>query len=134
MLRNWNEFHRDDANKTELFLFLILKTASLETQKTKLIIITHHKDIRFTQPRKTTGLAPFTQEEADTWISLHFLDAANHGYSKVMNHTVDYDVLVLAMSAVNEFHIDELGLPLAQVKAFDREIEIHSLDQRSALS
>jgi len=53
MLRNWKEFLRDDDNKTEVFSFLILKTASLESEKN------NHtpKDILFTQPRNTTGLA-----------------------------------------------------------------------------
>ena len=56
--KKWKEFYRDDDKKTELFLFLILKTASLETEKQ--IIITHHKDIPFTQPRSKTSLAPCT--------------------------------------------------------------------------
>jgi len=57
--------------------FLIPKTASLETEKQ--IIITHHKDILFTQPSNITGHTPCSQEEADTRIFLHILDTANHG-------------------------------------------------------
>ena len=103
MPRNWKEFLRNDDNKTELFSFLSLETANIETEKQ--VIITHHKDILCTQPRNTTGLAPCTQEEADTRIFLHVSDAANHGYSKVMIRTVDSDVLVLAIAAVNEAHM-----------------------------
>ena len=94
MPRNWLEFLRNDDNK--LSCFLSLKTANLETEGQ--IIITHHKDVLCTQPRNTTALAPCTQEEADTRIFLHVSDAANHGYCEVMIHTVDSDVLVLAIS------------------------------------
>jgi len=55
----------------QLFLFLSLETANIETEKQ--VIITHHKDILCTQPRDTTGLAPCTQEEADTRIFLQVL-------------------------------------------------------------
>ena len=118
MLRNWKEFLRDDDNETELFLLLILKTASLEAEKQ--IIITQHKDILFTQPRNTTGLAPCTQEETDKRIFLHVLDAANHGCSKVSDdpHTVDSNVLVLTMAAVNEIHINELRVAFGTGKSF----------------
>ena len=84
--RNWPEFLKNDDNKSELFSFLSLKLASLKTGSQ--IIATHHKDVVCTQPRDTTGLAPCTQEEADTRIFLHVSDAVNHGYSKVMIRTV----------------------------------------------
>ena len=45
--------------------------------------------------------------------------------------TVDSDVLMLAMAAVNE--IQGSGLPLAQEKAFNHEIELYPLVQRSAM-
>ena len=89
---------------------LIICQTTIETEKQ---IIIHHKDILCTQPRNTTGLAPCTQEEADTRIFLHVSDAANHGYSKVMIRTVDSDVLVLAIAAVNEILIDELWVAFA---------------------
>jgi len=114
MPTNWKGFLRNNDNKTELFSFLSLETATIETEKQ--IIITHHKDILCTQPRNTVGLAHCTQEEADTRIFLHVSDAANHGYSKVMIRTDDSDVLVLAIAAVNEIHI---GLLLPQLKASD---------------
>ena len=124
MPRNWKEFLRNDDNKAELFSFLSLETASIETEKQ--VIITHHKDILCTQPRNTTGLAPCTQEEADTRIFLHVLDAANHGYGKVMIRTVDSDVLVLAIAAVNEAHIDELWVAFATGKSF-RYLPAHEI-------
>ena len=104
--RNWPEFLRNDDNKSELFSFLSLKLASLKTGSQ--IIATHHKDVVCTQPRDTTGLAPCTQEEADTQIFLHVSDAVNHGYSKVMIRTVDSDVLVLAIAAAHQLNINKL--------------------------
>ena len=124
MPRNWKEFLRNDDNKAELFSFLSLKTASLETESQ--IIITHHKEVLCTQPRNTTGLAPCTQEEADTRIFLHVADAANHGYGKVMIRTVDSDVLVLAIAAVQQLSIDELWLAFASGKSF-RYLPAHEM-------
>ena len=53
-------------------------------------------------------LPPCTQEEADTRIFLHVSDTAKHGYRKVIIRTVDSDVLVLAIAAVQQLSIDEL--------------------------
>ena len=80
--KNWMEVLRNDDNKTELFSFLSMKTANLETEGQ--IIVTHHKDVLCTQPRNTTGLAPCTHEEADTTMFLHVSDAVNHGYGRVL--------------------------------------------------
>jgi len=78
------------------------------------------------QPRNTTALAPCTQEEADTRIFLHVSDAANHGYCKVMIRTVDSDVLVLAIAAVQQLKIDELWVAFASGKSF-RYLPAHEM-------
>ena len=106
MPRNWTEFLRNDDNKSELFSFLSLKTANLETDCQ--VIVTHHKDVICTQQRNSTSLAPCTQEETDTRMFLHVSAAASHGYVKVMIRTVDSDVLVLAIAAVQQLSIDEI--------------------------
>jgi len=116
--RNWQEFLRNDENKSELFCFLSLQIAKLKTDTERQIIATYHKDVLCTQPRDTTGLAPCTQEEADTRIFLHVSDAAKHGYRKVMIHTVDSDVLVLAIAAIQQLSIDELWVGFASGKSF----------------
>ena len=122
--RNWREFLRNDDNKTELFSFLSLKTVSLETDSQ--VIVTHHKDVICTQQRNTADLAPCTQEEADTRIFLHVSDAANHGYAKVMIRTVDSDVLVLAITAVQQLSVDEIWVALASGKSF-RYLPAHEM-------
>lgn len=118
------EFLRNDDNKSELFSFLSLKVASLETESQ--IIVTHHKDVLCTQPRDTTDLAPCTHEEADTRMFLHVSDAVNHGYCKVMIRTVDSDVLVLAIAAVQQLDIDELWVAFATGKSF-RYLPAHEM-------
>ena len=57
---------------------------------------------------------------------MYVSDAANHGYSKVMIRTVDSDVLVLAIAAVNEAHIDELWVAFATGKSF-RYLPAHEI-------
>ena len=122
--KNWMEFLRNDDNKTELFSFLSMKTANLETEGQ--IIVTHHKDVLCTQPRNTTGLAPCTHEEADTRMFLQVSDAVNHGYGRVMIRTVDSDVLVLAIAAVQQFSINELWLAFGSGKSL-RYLSAHEM-------
>ena len=119
--KNWMEFLRNDDNKTELFSFLSMKTANLETEGQ--IIITHHKDVLCTQPRNTTGLAPCTH---DTRMFLHVSDAVNHCYGRVMIRTVDSDVLVLAIAAVQHLSINELWLAFDSGKSL-RYLPAHEM-------
>ena len=122
--KNWIEFLRNDDNKTELFSFLSLKITNLETEGQ--IIVTHHKDVLCSQPRNTTGLAPSTHEDADTRMFLHISDAVNHGYGRVMVRTVDSDVLVLAIAAVQQLSIDELWIAFGSGKSL-RYLPAHEI-------
>lgn len=122
--KNWQEFLRNDENKSELFSFLSLKIANLETLSQ--VITTHHKDVLCIQSLDTTGLAPCTHEEADTRIFLHVLDAVNHGFKSVMIRTVDTDVLVLAVSAVQKLSIDELWVAFSSGKSL-RYLPAHEI-------
>ena len=63
----------------------------------------------------------FSQEEADTRIFLHVADAVNHGNQKVMIRTVDTDVLVLVVAAVQQLLLKNCGLLLVQ-----ENFQIHS--------
>src|SRR5688572_820283 len=116
--RNWQEFLRNDENKSELFCFLSQQIAKLKTDTERQIIAIYHKDVLCTQPRDTTGLTPCTEEEADTRIFLHVSDAAKHGYRKVMIGTVDSELLVLAIAAIQQLSIDELWVGFASGKSF----------------
>jgi len=78
--RNWQEFPRNSENKSELFYFLSLQIEKLEIEIERQIMTTYHKGVLCTQPRGTNGLAPCTQEEADTRIFLHVSDASKHAW------------------------------------------------------
>ena len=49
---------------------------------------------------------------------LHVSDSVMHGYHKVMIRTVDSDVLVLAVLAVQQLNIDELWIAFSSGKYF----------------
>ncbi len=53
-------------------------------------------------------LAPCSQEEADTRLRLHVADAVQKGCRKVTIHTVDTDVVVLAVASFSKISLDEL--------------------------
>ena len=91
---NWKDFLLISKNKTELFSFLASNVTAIETNKQ--IINTYHEEILCTQPRDALGLAPCTQEEADSRIMLHLKDIVMEENSKVSIRTVDTDVVVLA--------------------------------------
>ena len=59
-------------------------------------------------------------------IFLHVSDAANHGYAKVMIRTVDSDVLVLAITAVQQLSVDEIWVAFASGKSF-RYLPAHEM-------
>ena len=79
---------------------------AIETDKQ--IISTYHEEILCTQPTDVLGLAPCTQEDADSRIMIHLKDIVMEGISKVSIRTVDTDVVVLAIKAVECLGITEL--------------------------
>ena len=108
--RSWKDFLRVDDNKRELFKFLAGHIASLETDK--LVVTTYGKEVRCTAARDTNNLSPCSQEEADTRMILHLVDAVEEGYHKIVIRTVDTDVLVLATAAYYNLQTDESTLEL----------------------
>ena len=57
-------------------------------------------------------MSPCNHEEADTRLLLHAADAAKQGYRKIMIQTVDTDVVVLAISMVQDIDVDELWVSI----------------------
>lgn len=53
--------------------------------------------------RDTSSLAQCLHEETDRRLFVHSADAANRGHKKVRARTVDTDVVVLAISVVQEW-------------------------------
>lgn len=94
--RNWQNFLRDNDNKTELFNFLAQKIAQMSTPS--MIIVTKEDDIASNCRVSTDRLAPCSHEEADTRIFLHARNAAEEGSKVLMVKANDTDVLVIAIS------------------------------------
>ena len=67
--------HFFDQNKIELFKFLAFETSQLQTDR--LVIATYDKSVLSNQKIDQSILAPCHQEEADTRMFLHAVDASN---------------------------------------------------------
>jgi hypothetical protein len=67
-----------------------------------------------------------THEEADTRIMLHVYIASQCGYRKVMIRTVDADVVVLAVSKMQDIDVDELWIAFGTSKHF-RYLATHDI-------
>ena len=108
--KNWQNFLRVNANKTELFLFLADLTINDLHEKS--VFITHEDQVRCccVDDVDVTTINPCSQEEANTRILLHCLHAAYRGYTKVAIRTVDTDVVVLAISCFSKLCLDELWI------------------------
>ena len=107
---NWHSFLRVDENKTELSVFLsdaLLR--SFTSTENMWLIVTYGNMVR-SKPdipvRQESQLALCPHEEADSRIFLHAAHAADHGHSKLMIRTVDTDIVVLAVSVVQDLPTD----------------------------
>ena len=67
-----------------------------------------------------------THEEADKRIMLHVYIASQCGYRRVMIRTIDTDVVVLAVSKMQDIVVDELWIAFGTGKHF-RYLAIHDI-------
>ena len=124
---NWQEFLRDDQNKSELFKFLSECTICLPLPESKCILATSGQSVLFSGSHlEFESLQPCSHEEADTRLVLHATNAAKAGYKNIAIRTVDTDVLVIAISIWQEMECDELWLAFGTGKHF-RYIAVHEL-------
>jgi hypothetical protein len=124
---NWQEFLRDDQNKSELFKFLSECTVCLTLPESKCILATSGQSVLFSGSHlEFESLQPCSHEEADTRLVLHAANAAKAGYKNIAIRTVDTDVLVIAISVWQEIECDELWLAFGTGKYF-RYIAVHEL-------
>ena len=92
--KNWAEFLRINENKTELFAYLSKEIVTISPDKQ--VICTLDRDVICRQPMDKEG--PCSHEEADRRIMVHVAYAANT-YNNILIHTVNSDVVVLAVYA-----------------------------------
>ena len=135
---NWQSFLQVDSNKEELFRFLAEYIGKETPSDGKELISTFDTAVICTSNEQdTTKLQPCTHEEADTRVMIHIADCVSNGYNKVTIRTTDTDVVVLAVSVVNQLNISELWVAFGSGKNF-RIIGAHiiarNLGQRRAKS
>ena len=93
--------------------------STVENIKTnKQFITTHHSDVLCTNRQDAVGLAPCTHEEADTRIILHLEDAVREKHNKISIHTVDTDVVALAITTAQCLVISALWIAFGTGKSF----------------
>ena len=106
--RNWKLFLSVKSNKTSLFKYLATKLTSVQSP-TLTIYATHEEQVLVnTEPMEghmngpVHTLGPCSQPEADTRIFLHVKDAVESGHNQVSIRSVDSDVVVIAVSLMEE--------------------------------
>ena len=100
---NWQHFLRINANITELFAFLVKCISHMVV--TKQIVITNGNEVLCIPPQDTSSLAPCNHDEADTRMCVHLACAVTKCFNKILLHTVDTDVVVLALVVAGRVNV-----------------------------
>ena len=108
---NWNAFKSSDTNKGQLAVYLAdrLLTRCTRLAARTTLVSTRGENVIIDGPSNhSRHVAPCNQEEADTRLFLHAMEAAREGLSKLMVKTVDTDVVVIAISVYRRLGVEEL--------------------------
>ncbi|KAG7160046.1 hypothetical protein Hamer_G017505 [Homarus americanus] len=123
-----SEFLRLDANKAELSI-PFASTDCCRNETDKQVITAHNVDVLCSISRvDVSGLAPWTNEEADTGIQLHLEDVVKQGHNEVLIRSVDADVVVLAVTAGQRLNIGEFWVVFGVGKNF-RYVAAHEISR-----
>ena len=76
------------------------------------MIVTHDDEVLSSAPCDLAGLMSCIYEEADTRMSVHATDGAEHGKNNILLRTVDTDVVVIGITMAQKIG-SHLVLPLA---------------------
>jgi hypothetical protein len=115
-------------NKEELFQFLSENLIN-ETSDLQIEVLSTQGEKVLTNKKvdhDTSLIEPCKQEEADTRMLLHAMDAALHGHQKLYIRTVDSDVVILAIHFFDKLKVSELWVGYGRGKTF-RNIPIHEV-------
>ena len=115
-----------NENKAELFalhaeqiaLMYVDRKEVYSTQDTRVLCSHIRADL--------STMAPCSHKEADSRILLHVSDTVNQGHKQIMIHTSDTDILVLAVSSVNELFLESLWLAFGNGRNFSY-ISVHEI-------
>ena len=107
--RRFSSTTKVPANWNELFSYLAQEICKINSDK--LVISTIDESALCNQAVYLSGqLSPCNHEEADTRIFVHAKDIYQKGMKTIMIRTVDTDVVVLAVYAMNELTFDEMWI------------------------
>ena len=116
-LENWQQFLWIDEIKVELFSFFVKHLKNLQTDK----------QLVTTNGQAVVCIPPWDiHKETDTRMILHVVDEVNNGYQKVLQRTVDTDIVVLVVAAATNIDIQELWIAFGTGKHF-RYIPAHEI-------
>jgi len=123
--RKFQDFMRNDDNKTELFKMLAQSITSINDPTTTIIATSLTQAVTNQCNIDNTDLEPCNHEEADTCLLLHVLDASLKGFNKISIVTVDTDVVVIALFHFFDMNIAELWIEIG-VGQYRRWLPIHT--------
>ena len=94
---DWKSFLRCDANKDSLFHLLADAIREFHPPQHKQVISTYGQNAVSSATADLSDLS-CTHEEADTRLQFHASHSFHHGFTKLMIHATDTDVVVLAIA------------------------------------
>lgn len=120
---NWQQFLREDENKTELFR-LLAKDLTMSTLPGCIVVTTDLEGVTCSATIDANSLSPCNHEEADTRIFLHAKHIVECGHRKVVIQTVDTDVVIIGISLFGQINAEELWIEFGVGKS-KRWLPIH---------
>ena len=113
------------TTKTELLLFLAKELQAIDI-KGKEVYTTYGKFVLSSQPKE---MMDCSHEEADTRLVLHAYYASQSSYHKILIRIVDTDVVVLAVSRIQDLSTDEIWITFGNGKYF-QYLLVHSIAEQ----
>lgn len=109
--KKFQEFMRNDDNKTELFKMLSESIIHSDVERCN-VIATSADDVAANTTEDLSSLHPCNHEEVDSRLLLHVQDASNKGFKKISVVTVDTDVVAIALYHFFSLNLEELWVEI----------------------
>ena len=105
---NFSKVMKIGQSKKALFNMIADEVNLIQSEK--VIVCTRESGVVSNMPLDTSRLHPCNQEEADTRLFIHVMDASVNGSKKIMIITVDTDVVVIAIYVFFSLDVQELWI------------------------
>ncbi len=103
---NWADFRKYSDNKKELFAFLTDQIVGMALPVGNEVFITSNDKVKCNPLDKDISrISPCTHDEGNICMFVHVKDAVLCGHTSIMLRTVDTDVVILAISIVQDLNI-----------------------------